>query len=234
MPATAFVQGDSAGTYNSGGVTSQAVTFRTNVTAHNVMFASLLLYGWSVAGTASVSGGGTWVQVGGLQAFQTNGFMGLFVCLNATGGATTVTASISGGTGINVNFSVQVAEFSNMTSPAQDGHSSASGVGVTSSGNFSTATDGDLIYCAMIAGSTGATAGAGFAIGNPRTNPALNSNLIDEWMIQGTHGTTAGTWGNQSANAAIFAVAITGASSAAAAAKSGWFIPPFFLGSKSG
>lgn len=215
MPATAFVQGKSAGTFAGGGITSQAVTFTSNTTAHNVLFATLAIYGQTVAPTFSCSGGGTWAQVGSAQNYQTDGWVALFVCLNATGGATTVTGSISGGTGTNVQFSIQVAEFSNMTSPAQDGHSSAAGASVTSSGNFSTATDGDLIYCVLASGTTGATVGTGFTRGNANTNPAGNGNLTDEYLIQSSHGTTAGTWGSQTANGVIFAVAITGTGSTA-------------------
>ena len=105
-----------------------AATFTSNVTAGNLLVAVLNVdLGGAVS---SISGGGTWTQAK-TQIWNFDQSIDIWSCPNATGGATTVTATLTG----SPNAALIIAEYSGVltSSPLDKTASNTSGNGVNSS-----------------------------------------------------------------------------------------------------
>lgn len=85
-----------------------------------------------------------------------------------------------------------------------DGSNSVnSGSAQTSSGNFTTTHNGDLIY-SVVVDSSGITPGSGFTL----IQGIGTNSMCSEFMLQSTAGTTAGTWVGTSSVTCISAFAL--------------------------
>jgi hypothetical protein len=175
-------------------VASYGATFGTNVVAGNIMVAFV---SWDNADAAveTVSGGGTWTEYTPQVLHSTDGQnFSAWYCLNATGGATTVTVAFSGPGGW---FSTLViGEYTGATAGV-DGSTSAQGTAATtqSSGAITTTTNGDLIV-GGIYDNTNVTpsAGSGFTARATTSGIAGEPTSRLEDRIQATAGSIAADW----------------------------------------
>jgi len=127
-----------------------------------------------------------------------NSFLASFYLVNVTGGPTALTANLgSATTGVQISWD----EYSGVsTSAVLDGHhgqaqaSPGTGTDAISSGSFTTADNGDLIYCGSYSVSGTSSAGTGFTL--ELNNSALNGLvfLSTEDEVQSSAGSVSGTF----------------------------------------
>jgi hypothetical protein len=86
----AFVQRNQAQLFSGG------LAYDSSVTAGNTLLAVFSVSVGTEVSVTSVSGGGTWENVGRVETPGTPRELSLWVCYSATGGSTTVTPSVSG------------------------------------------------------------------------------------------------------------------------------------------
>jgi hypothetical protein len=149
-----------------------AQTFASNVTAGNLLIA--LVDTDSTGAVSGVAGGGTWAlaqaQVWNFTQHSTE----IWYCANATGGATTVTATVT----VNGDNTLIIAEYSGVitASPLDKAASAQSGDGVNSSpadsGNTAATTQASELLIGAVAcfSSSSQTATNGFTQETSSTN----------------------------------------------------------------
>lgn len=207
-----------------------AASFSPTVSSGSLLVAAI---SWSLGGggTGTVSSvtdsaGNTWTLLS--QASDTTNTQGLQLAyaMNATAGATTVTATFSGSTSFR---RITLAEYSGVATASALDTSAVKNNGVNTTaandvtvGPITTTAAGDLIVCGVMDTANGTntqTAGTGFTKRNAFGLCAL------EDLVQGSAGSISGTWtfgtaGRYAAGVAAFKAATGGSPSGTATSSS--------------
>lgn len=120
-----------------------------------------------------------------------------------TNGPTTITATVTGGSGLGQRWRIALAEFAGVQNAA-DGNTIAAqatpgtGTDAITSGTISPATDGDLIYSALMFNGTDPTTiahGTNFNTADITGAPSTDAvPMAHEYLVQSAHASIAGTW----------------------------------------
>lgn len=168
------------------GITGRAgatgLAFGSNVTAGSLLVAAFQM----PSGTSPApTGGGTWATVlGAITGGQNGQSYSTWVCLSATGGATTVKWT---GTATEIN----IAEFAAITSQAKDGanQSGAGGPSNINSGNITTTGAGGWVFANV---SVVLASPVGVAAGWSKESEVSNNEVAGLWSRAA--GQAAGTY----------------------------------------
>jgi len=192
----------STGTYSLAQVASLA--FNGNVSAGSLFVVDLFWEGSSTVPTISDSlGNGNYSQIGSTQHVSGFGYAAMFWMTNTKGaGSNTINITNYGG-GTNYVM-VLITEYSTPGGAISlDGNSGNAGSGwsygaTVTSNSFSTSHNGDLIHAmaSILPGTSvyaALTNGSGFTSGQSLEN-SISVELADEYQIQGSSGSIAGTF----------------------------------------
>ncbi len=140
----------------------------------------------------------------------------IYYCIVTTGGTPTITVSFSSINAFNLSvvcdhFTGSYASSANDTTGASAAQSApGTGANAVSSGNITTATNGDLIYAVCVETSTGndpGSLGTGYSLGQTSGGVVIES----AYKTQSSAGSVAGTWTTAAGSANfVTAVAATG------------------------
>jgi hypothetical protein len=140
----------------------------------------------------------------------------IFYNPNITGAPTTVTANITSGNGSGfvecwaTEYSGGIPQTTQDNGTSQSQTNPGTGTNAVTSGNFTTLKSGDLIYSATAQSlGTGVqpSAGTGFTKRNTFTGTQSTRGLASEDLVQGSAGSTAGTWTQTQATSTWITVA---------------------------
>lgn len=196
----AFVQRNQAPIFNF----DPQLTFDSSVTAGNTLFAVFSCSVGTEVSVTSVSGGGTWVNVGRVETTGTPRELSLWVCYSATGGTTSVSPSVSGTFDVVRTW---IGEYSD-TGQVFDQYSENAGTGTSpSSGATGTTTAAvSLVLGVFTTEFNGVTfTGPGGAWTTRHEQPDERLHIIDQFATSAAAFTATGTYSSSDGWAAICA-----------------------------